>query len=144
MKWAYLFKILFQSEIYLISENFNFIKKSAQTPVISLEKNILWAIKIEIAYLHIFLAKNKFQRINSCLLKIELGKVHWLIIIVVFDLMSLINLNPVYKDTNRKIRKTEFIYICGSKNGSSSSAVNTGGLRRCAYLARNHTLSRGG
>ena len=29
------------------------------------------------------------------------------------------------KDTNRKIRKTEFIYICGSKNGSSSSKVNT-------------------
>ena len=27
---------------------------------------------------------------------------------------------------NRKIRKTEFIYICGSKNGSSSSTVNTG------------------
>ena len=23
------------------------------------------------------------------------------------------------KDTNRKIRKTEFIYICGSKNGSN-------------------------
>ena len=30
------------------------------------------------------------------------------------------------KDTNRKIRKTEFIYICHSKNGSSSSTVNTG------------------
>ena len=30
------------------------------------------------------------------------------------------------KDTNRKISKTEFIYIYGSKNGSSSSAVNTG------------------
>ena len=30
------------------------------------------------------------------------------------------------KDTNRKIRQTEFIYICGSKNGSSSSTVNTG------------------
>ena len=30
------------------------------------------------------------------------------------------------KDTNRKIRKTEFIDICGSKNGSSRSAVNTG------------------
>ena len=30
------------------------------------------------------------------------------------------------KDTNRKIRKTEFIYIGGSKNGSSSSTVNTG------------------
>ena len=29
------------------------------------------------------------------------------------------------KDTNRKIRKTEFIYICGSKNGSSGG-VNTG------------------
>ena len=29
---------------------------------------------------------------------------------------------PLIKDTNRKIRKTEFIYICGSKNG----AVNTG------------------
>ena len=27
--------------------------------------------------------------------------------------------------TNRKIRKTEFICICGSKNGSSSSTVNT-------------------
>ena len=26
------------------------------------------------------------------------------------------------KDTKRKLRKTEFIYICGSKNGSSSSA----------------------
>ena len=33
---------------------------------------------------------------------------------------------PLIKDTNRKIRKTEFIYICGSKNGSSSSTVNTG------------------
>ena len=30
------------------------------------------------------------------------------------------------KDTNRKIRKLDFIYICGSKNSSSSSAVNTG------------------
>ena len=30
------------------------------------------------------------------------------------------------KDTNKKIRKTEFIYICGSKNGFSSSTVNTG------------------
>ena len=30
------------------------------------------------------------------------------------------------KDTNRKIRKIEFIYICGSKNGFSSSTVNTG------------------
>ena len=30
------------------------------------------------------------------------------------------------KDTNRKIRKTEFIYICGSKNGSNSSLENTG------------------
>ena len=30
------------------------------------------------------------------------------------------------KDTNRKTRKPKFIYICGSKNGSSSSAVNTG------------------
>ena len=30
------------------------------------------------------------------------------------------------KDTNRKIRETEFIYICGSKNGSSISTVNTG------------------
>ena len=30
------------------------------------------------------------------------------------------------KDTNRKIGKTEFIYICGSKNGSSSNTVNTG------------------
>ena len=27
------------------------------------------------------------------------------------------------KDTYRKIRKTEFIYICGSKNGSSSSST---------------------
>ena len=31
----------------------------------------------------------------------------------------------VSKDTNRKIRKTELIYICGSKNGSSCSTVNT-------------------
>ena len=30
------------------------------------------------------------------------------------------------KDTNIKIRKTEFIYICGSKNGSNCSAVNSG------------------
>ena len=30
------------------------------------------------------------------------------------------------KDTNIKIRKTEFIYICASKNGSSSSTVKTG------------------
>ena len=28
------------------------------------------------------------------------------------------------KDTNRKIRKTEFIYICGSKNISSSGIEN--------------------
>ena len=39
---------------------------------------------------------------------------------VVFSIMA----NP--KDTNRKIRKTKFIDICGSKNGSSSSNVNTG------------------
>ena len=32
----------------------------------------------------------------------------------------------VIKDTNRKIRKTEFIYICAFKSGSSSSSVNTG------------------
>ena len=32
----------------------------------------------------------------------------------------------VSKDTNRMIRKTEFIYICGSKNGFSSSAENNG------------------
>ena len=32
------------------------------------------------------------------------------------------------KDTNRKIRKTEFIYICCSKNGSGNSAVNTGDM----------------
>ena len=30
-----------------------------------------------------------------------------------------------HKDTYRKIRKTELIHICGSKKGSSSSAVNT-------------------
>ena len=30
------------------------------------------------------------------------------------------------KDTNRKIRKTEFIYICGYKNGSSCRTENTG------------------
>ena len=30
------------------------------------------------------------------------------------------------KDTNRKIGKTEFIYICGSKTGSNCSSVNTG------------------
>ena len=30
------------------------------------------------------------------------------------------------KDTNRKIRITEFVYIYGSKNHSSSSTVNTG------------------
>ena len=30
------------------------------------------------------------------------------------------------KDTYRKIRKTGFIYICGFKNGSSSSTENTG------------------
>ena len=34
--------------------------------------------------------------------------------------------NMLDKDTNRKIRKFEFLYIYGSKNGSSSSAVNTG------------------
>ena len=33
---------------------------------------------------------------------------------------------PPFKDTNRKIRKTEYIYICGSKNGYSCSAINTG------------------
>ena len=32
--------------------------------------------------------------------------------------------NP--KDANRKMRKTEFIYICGSKKSSSNSTVNTG------------------
>ena len=31
-----------------------------------------------------------------------------------------------YKDTNRKIKTAEFIYICGSKNGSSHRIVNTG------------------
>ena len=36
------------------------------------------------------------------------------------------------KDTNRKISKTEFIYICGSKNDSSRSAVNTGEVCRDA------------
>ena len=30
------------------------------------------------------------------------------------------------KVTLRKARKTEFIYICGSKNGSINSTVNTG------------------
>ena len=30
------------------------------------------------------------------------------------------------KDTKRKIIKTKFIYICGSKNDSGTSAVNTG------------------
>ena len=46
------------------------------------------------------------------------------------------------KDTNRKVRRTEFIYICGSKNGSSSSAVNTGEVwgdvsraQKCTCLA---------
>ena len=34
-----------------------------------------------------------------------------------------------HKDTNRKIRKTELIYICGSKNGSSSSTETTGEVR---------------
>ena len=29
-------------------------------------------------------------------------------------------------DTNRKIRKTEFIYICGSKNCSNNCTENTG------------------
>ena len=42
-----------------------------------------------------------------------------------------VTIHPVLsgKDTNRKIRKirkNEFIYNCGSKNGSSSSTVNTG------------------
>ena len=37
-----------------------------------------------------------------------------------------VNLSENAKNTNRKIRKTEFIYICGSKNGSSSSTENTG------------------
>ena len=32
----------------------------------------------------------------------------------------------ICKDTNIKIRKTKFIYTCGSKKGSSSSTVNTG------------------
>ena len=50
------------------------------------------------------------------------------------------------EDTNKKIRKTEFIYICGSKNGSSSRIVNTGEHRwrlrqgaaeHCACLAMN-------
>ena len=43
-----------------------------------------------------------------------------------------------HKDTYRKIRKTDFIYICGSKNGFSSSAVNTGeiwGDASCAQKA---------
>ena len=34
----------------------------------------------------------------------------------------LIVLIILIKDANRKIRKTEFIYICGSKNGSSQSS----------------------
>ena len=37
-----------------------------------------------------------------------------------------VSLDTLYcKDTNRRIRKAEFIYICGSKNGSCSSTVNT-------------------
>ena len=38
------------------------------------------------------------------------------------------------KDTNRKIRKTEFIYIGGSKNGSSSK--HRWSLRRCEPWAK--------
>ena len=40
------------------------------------------------------------------------------------------------KDTNRKIRKTEFIYICSSNIGFSSSAVYTGEV----WAAQNGTL----
>ena len=36
------------------------------------------------------------------------------------------NKNTYIKDTNRKIIRIEFIYNYGSKNGSSSNAVNTG------------------
>ena len=40
-----------------------------------------------------------------------------------------LNANSIRKDINRKIRKTKFIYICGSKNGSSSK--DRWSLRRC-------------
>ena len=45
----------------------------------------------------------------------------------VFSRSELLTLtSEITKDTNRKIRKTEFIYICGSKNGSIGSTVITG------------------
>ena len=41
--------------------------------------------------------------------------------------VRLIHFQVIYnKDTNRKIRITGFICICGSKNGSINCAVNTG------------------
>ena len=51
--------------------------------------------------------------------------------------MVLCTINNI--DTKRKIGKTEFTYICGSKNGSSSSTVKRGetwGAVQCACLAR--------
>ena len=35
-----------------------------------------------------------------------------------------------HKDINGKTNKTEFIHICNSKNGSRSSAINTGILNQ--------------
>ena len=48
--------------------------------------------------------------------------------VYVFVEFGVIVLKLFIKDTNRKIRKTEFINICGSKNGSNSSAINTCGV----------------
>ena len=39
---------------------------------------------------------------------------------------SILCIHGNFKDANRKIGKIEVIYICGAKNGSSSSTVNTG------------------
>ena len=46
----------------------------------------------------------------------------------------------VNKDTNRKIRKTEFIYICGSKNGSSKHSKH----RRCEAAKKAMCMSMSG
>ena len=75
-----------------------------------------------LAFLTIFKMYQKWQKMvgNSC-------KHFWIYINLWNELIKVWRCQfTSTKDTNRKIRKTEFICICGSKNGSSSSTVNTG------------------
>ena len=49
---------------------------------------------------------------------------------------SILCIHGNFKDTNRKIGKIEFIYICGSKNGSSNNTVNRTQVKRCETRAK--------